>query len=268
MNNAIATFYDAIAAADTAVQANSRAIRAWSKSDRCTPMPRMAEGEDTAVLGRVSCVLSPAPQSSRTNASRKNWKLDGKRVSQAVAMEALHAMVAEAPAQAIAEAATKVETLTAAGGKVQVGILVDQEVVSEALAARGSVTCTFSKLTMLELMHFVPNLADYVDNGRLVMEGSSPYQAGMRWGHEVAELIFQVAYAWGIMRRLNTERVAMTLTSTWATVLLGRMRMALDLAADKAQDERDVRARRTCLALRKDMEKMRDSFAKSVDGAK
>lgn len=44
MNNAIATFYDAIAAADTAVQANSRAIRAWGKSDRSQPMPRMADG--------------------------------------------------------------------------------------------------------------------------------------------------------------------------------------------------------------------------------
>lgn len=274
MNNAIAAFYDAIAAADLAVQKHVRACRAWNQSDRSQAFPQMAEGEDTAVLGRVSCVLSPAPQSSRTNASRKNWKLDGKRVSQAVAMEALHAMVAEAPAAqeavmvdgetiSAASAIVQGSTLVAAGGQVQVGVLQDSPTTVDRYR-----TCDFGKRTMQELMHFTPNLLDYVDEGGQVMMGSSAHMAGMREGHEVEDLIYQVSRAWAHMRRYRNERAVMALTRKTAVVLLGRMRMALDLAWDKSQDERNVQARRIYLALRLDMEKLKDSFAKSVDGAK
>lgn len=117
MNNALAAFYNDIAAADVAVQAHVRACRAWNKSDRSEAFPNMAEGLDTAVLGNVSCTLSPAPQSSRTNASRKNWKVDGKRVSQAVAVMALTAAVEALEAQ---EAVViEGETISAASAIVQ-----------------------------------------------------------------------------------------------------------------------------------------------------
>lgn len=90
----INAFFDAIEAADKAVQVNSKALYAWSKADRATrgAMPRLTNGEDTATVGNVSCKLSPAPQSGRTNASRRNWKIDGKRATEAQVIAALNGM--------------------------------------------------------------------------------------------------------------------------------------------------------------------------------
>lgn len=267
MHNAIAAFYDAIAAADIAVQKHVRACRVWNQSDRSQAFPQMVEGEDTAVLGRVSCVLSPAPQSSRTNASRKNWKVDGKRVSQAVAMEALHAMVAEASADQEA-VVIEGETISAASAIAQAANIAQGIPTVVTATQDGYTTCDFGKRTMKELVHFCDGLIAYVDEGGQVEMGSSPHMAGMREGHEVEDLIYQVNRAWSFMNRWKHDRAVMALTRTTAVVLLGRMRMALDLAWDLSQDGRDVEARRTFLALRGDMWKLKDSFAKSVDGAK
>ncbi|WPJ54380.1 hypothetical protein RCIP0075_00058 [Klebsiella phage RCIP0075] len=267
MNNAIASFYDAIAAADLAVQKHVRACRVWNQSDRSQAFPQMVEGEDTAVLGRVSCVLSPAPQSSRTNASRKNWKVDGKRVSQAVAMEALHAMVAEAPA---AQEAVVIEgeTISAASAIVQAADIARGIPTVVSATQDGYTTCSFSKRTMQELVHLCDGLISYVDEGGQVEMGSSPHMAGMREGGEVEDLIYLVGRTYTHMARTGLKRATMALNRKMAVVLLSRMRLALDLAWDKSQDERDVEARRTYLALRDDMAYLKDSFAKSVDGAK
>lgn len=90
MNNATA-FLAAIEVADKAVQAYRKASWEWAAADRATrgPSPRMEAGADTVTMGNVSCKLSPAPQSSRTNASRRNWKVNGKRATEAEAMAAL-----------------------------------------------------------------------------------------------------------------------------------------------------------------------------------
>lgn len=88
MNNALTSFIASIEIADKAVQRNSDAQWAWAKLDRATrgPMPRIASGEDTVTMGRASVKLSPAPQSGRTKASRRNWKMDGKRATEAAVM--------------------------------------------------------------------------------------------------------------------------------------------------------------------------------------
>lgn len=248
-----------------------RAVAAWIDNGRQGDMPQQDRTDVTVQVGNVSCFISAPAQSSRADWGRENYKLDGKRVSRKVAEEALMLMEDEAPAVVVVEGETgsaasmiaQGSTLVAAGGKVQVGVLLDS-----ATAADRYVTCDFSKVTMQELMHFTPNLMCYVDEGGQVEMGSSPHQAGMREGHEVEDLIYQVSRAWAHMNRYKNERAVMALTRKTAVVLLGRMRMALDLAWDNAQDKGGRKCAQVTRLVGEDIEKLKDSFAKSVDGAK
>lgn len=95
MSNAnLAVFLAHIEITDKAVQDYRKASWDWAGADRATrgPSPRMEAGADTVTCGNVSCKLSPAPQSARTNASRRNWKISGKRCTEAEAFAAVAAL--------------------------------------------------------------------------------------------------------------------------------------------------------------------------------
>lgn len=88
MNN-VTTFLANIAAAEKVVQANRKAEWSWVASDRSTPAPRLEKGADTVTMGNVTCKLSAPAQNARTNACRRNWKVNGKRATEAEALAAL-----------------------------------------------------------------------------------------------------------------------------------------------------------------------------------
>ncbi|WAX21488.1 hypothetical protein [Stenotrophomonas phage RAS14] len=87
----VTNFLANVAAAEKIVQANHKASWDWAASDRATrgPSPRLEKGADTVTMGNVSCKLSAPAQNARTNACRRNWKINGKRATEAEALAAL-----------------------------------------------------------------------------------------------------------------------------------------------------------------------------------
>ena len=90
--NAIQNFNAALNAAEKLVQAHRKEVDMWFKSGRAGAMPQMEEGINIVVMGNVSCMLSAPAQNARTKACRRNFKINGKRVTEDKAVMALAEM--------------------------------------------------------------------------------------------------------------------------------------------------------------------------------